>query len=57
MGKAKNIVLKTITYLAFMMAVVSGYLTEVEHTTKIVLLTVSLAWICLFTCVNGKDVM
>lgn len=54
---AKNIILKTITYLAFMMAVVSGYLTEVEYATQIILLTVSLAWICLYTLVNGKDVL
>ena len=57
MGKAKNIVLETITYIAFMMAIISGYLTEVEFTKQMVILIISLAWFCLFKCVNGKVVM
>lgn len=57
MGKAKNIVLETITYIAFMMAIISGYLTEVGHTTKMIILIASLAWFCLFKCVNGKVVL
>ena len=56
MGRVKNDVLKMSTYIAGMMAVLSGYMTELEPAARIALLGVSITWISLFTIANRKKV-
>ncbi len=52
MERVKNDCLKMITYLAALVAVLSGYMTELELFTRITLLLASIAWVALFLIAN-----
>lgn len=54
MKKLKNDILKTATYIAMGLAVISGYMTEADAIMRGIVLIISLTWLAAFAYANTR---